>query len=85
MKKVFLLVCVVFIFLFGLTIGGNFNKGAGQLFEESKKEFESEIINPDNEYNNKLLVPNDGFVNKTAKKIENVIDGVIDKLFSYLS
>ena len=85
MKKVFLLVCVFFIFLFGLTIGGNFNKGSGQLFEESKKEFESEIINPDNEYNNKLLVPDDGFVNKTAKKIEKVIDGVIDKIFSYLS
>ena len=85
MKKVFLLVCVFFIFLFGLTIGGNFKKGRGQLFEESKKEFESEIINPDNEYNNKLLVPDDGFVNKTAKKIENIIDGVIDKLFSYLS
>lgn len=85
MKKVFLLVCVFFIFLFGLTIGGNFNKGRGQLFEESKKEFESEIINPDNEYNNKLLVPDDGFVNKTAKKIEKVIDGVIDKIFSYLS
>lgn len=85
MRKIFGLVCVFFIFLFGLTIGGNFNKGASQLFEESKNEFESEIVKPNNDYNNVILVPDDSVINKTAKKIEDVIDGVIDKLFSFLS
>lgn len=85
MKKIFLFVIIFFVFLFGLTIGGNFNKGSGQLFEESKKEFEDQIVNPNNEYNNITLVPDDGVINKTAKKIEDIIDGVIDKLFSFLS
>ena len=85
MRIVFVLVGVFFVFLFGLTIGGNFNKGQGQLFEESKKEFENEIVKPNNDYDNVMLVPDDGVINKTAKKIEDVIDGVIDKLFSFLS
>ena len=42
MKKVFVLIGLFFIFLFGLTIGGNFNKGASQIFEESKNQFENE-------------------------------------------
>lgn len=85
MRKLFLLVCIFFVFLFGLTIGGNFNKGASQLFEETKDQFESEIIDPDNNYNNVILVPDDNIVNKAAKKAEKVIDSVIDKLFSFLS
>ena len=85
MKKVFVLITVFFIFLFGLTLGGNYNKGASQLFEESKNQFENEIVNPNNDYNNIMLVPDDNVINKTAKKIEKVIDGVIDKIFSFLS
>lgn len=85
MRKVFMLVLIFFIFLFGLTIGGNFNKGASQLFEESKTEFENEIIKPNNDYNSVILVPDDSVINKTAKKIEDIIDVVIDKIFSFLS
>lgn len=85
MKKVFILVCIFFVFLFGLTIGGNFNKGASHLFEESKNQFESEITNPNNDYNSVTLVPDGNLINKTAKKIEKVIDNVIDKVFSFLS
>lgn len=85
MRKIFVLVLVFFIFLFGLTIGGNFNKGASQLFEESKNQFESEITNPNNNYDSIMLVPEGNLINKTAKKVEKVIDNVIDKLFSFLS
>lgn len=84
MKKIACLVIIFFVFLFGLTIGGSFNKGASQLFEESKEQFENEIVNPDNNYNSVPLVPNDNIVNKTAKKVEKIIDTVIDKLFSFL-
>ena len=85
MRKVFILVCIFFVFLFGLTIGGNFNKGFSQLFEESKNQFESEITTPNNDYNSVTLVPDGNLINKTAKKVEKVIDNVIDKLFSFLA
>lgn len=85
MKKVFVLIGLFFIFLFGLTIGGNFNKGASQLFEKSKNQFENEIVNPDNSYNNIDLVPNENLINKTARKVEKTIDRFIDKIFSMLS
>ena len=85
MRKVFLLIVSFFIFLFGISLGGNFNKGSSQLFEQSKEEFENIIITPDNMYENIDLVPEDYVINKTAKKVEKIIDGVIDKIFSFLS
>ncbi len=85
MRKLFLIIVVFFIFLFGLTIGGNYSKGSSKLFEESKKDFESEITNPNNDYNNVTLVPEDSMINKTARKLEDAIDRVIDKIFSFLS
>jgi predicted PurR-regulated permease PerM len=85
MRKVFLLIVSFFIFLFGISLGGNFNKGSSQLFEQSKEEFENIIITPDNMYENIDLVPEDYTINKTAKKVEKIIDSVIDKIFSFLS
>lgn len=85
MKKVFLLVIFFFIFLFGLTIGGSFNNSQSQLFEEAKDKFETEISNPNNEYDGQILVPSSNIISKTAKKIESTIDELIDKLFSFLS
>jgi predicted PurR-regulated permease PerM len=85
MRKVFLLIVSFFIFLFGISLGGNFNKGSSQLFEQSKEEFENIIITPDNMYENIDLVPEDYVINKTAKKVEKIIDSVIDKIFSFLS
>ena len=85
MRKLFLIIVVFFIFLFGLTIGGNYSKGSSKLFEESKQDFEGQIINPNNEYNNIILVPEESMINKTAKKLEDAIDSVIDKIFSFLS
>jgi predicted PurR-regulated permease PerM len=85
MRKVLLLIVSFFIFLFGISLGGNFNKGSSQLFEQSKEEFENIIITPDNMYENIDLVPEDYVINKTAKKVEKIIDSVIDKIFSFLS
>lgn len=85
MRKIFLLIVSFFIFLFGISLGGNFNKGSSQLFEQSKEEFENIIITPDNIYENIDLVPEDYVINKTAKKVEKIIDSVIDKIFSFLS
>ena len=85
MRKLFAIIVVFFIFLFGLTIGGNYSKGSSKLFEESKNDFESEIVNPNNDYNNVMLVPEESMINKTARKLEDAIDSIIDKIFSFLS
>lgn len=85
MRKIFFLLVLLFIFLFGISLGGNFNTGSSQLFEQSKEDFENVIITPDNMYENVDLVPDDYVINKTAKKVEKIIDKVIDKLFSFLS
>ncbi len=85
MKRLFVLIVLFFVFLFGLTVGGSYNKGASELFEETKNKFENEIKDPNNEYESYSLVPQDNFVNKSAKKAEDIIEKIIDKLFSFLS
>ena len=85
MRKVFILICFLFIFLFGLTLGGSFNTSASKLFEESIDKFETEIIDPNNNYNGVILVPEENIFNKTANKLEDMIDKIIEKLFSFLS
>ena len=85
MKKVFLIIVFIFIFLFGITLGGSFNNSQSHLFDEVKDKFESEITNPNNEYDSPLLIPKSNIINKTAKKLESTIDELIDKLFSFLN
>ena len=76
---------IILIFLFGITLGGNFNKSSSMIFEENKEYFENEINKPNNNYFPKELVPNKNVVNSVANKLEGLIDSTIDKLFSFLS
>lgn len=85
MKKFGVILICLLIFLFGITLGGNFNKSANMIFEEQKNNFESEITKPNNDYNSTELVPNKNIINNTANKIENIIDSAIEKLFSFLT
>ena len=85
MKNIGILVMVILIFLFGITLGGNFNKSSSMIFEENKEYFENEITKPNNNYLPKELVPKKNVVNSVANKLEGIIDSTIDKLFSFLS
>ena len=85
MKNIGILVMIILIFLFGITLGGNFNKSSSMIFEENKEYFENEISKPNNNYFPKELVPNKNVVNSVANKLEGLIDSTIDKLFSFLS
>lgn len=85
MKKLGILIIIILIFLFGITLGGNFNKSSIMIFEENKEYFENEISKPNNNYLPKELVPKKNVVNNTANKLEGIIDSTIEKLFSFLS
>lgn len=79
MKKIFILVTIIFIFIIGLKLGNN-NYSANYLLEQEKDKFEQEIIMPNNDYEAKEFVPKDNIVNKVAKKVDNTIDKIIDKI-----
>lgn len=73
--------CFIF-FLFGLNCSSTATKG--QLFEYQKEQYEQEIINPNNNYQPSELVPKDNIVNKTAHKIDDVIEKILEKMKSIL-
>lgn len=84
MKKVLIFCLVGFMFLWGLTLGGNFSSGSSNLFEEAKQEFEENINKPGSDYQNLDLVPSDYAINKTAHKIEDFISSTIRRIFSFI-
>lgn len=84
MKKVLLFCIIMFVFLWGLTLGGDFSNGASNFFEEAKQDFEQNITKPNNDYQNLDLVPKEYTINKTARKIEEFISSNINKVFDLL-
>lgn len=85
MRKIILFCLIVFFFLSGLTLGGNFSNGASNFFEEAKDDFENEITKPNNNYENIELVPNELIINKAAHKLESFITEKIEDIFSKIS
>ena len=85
MRKLILVCVIIFFFLSGLTLGGNFSNGASNFFEEAKDEFENEITKPDNNYENIELVPNELLINKAAHKLESLITEKIKDVFDKIS
>lgn len=85
MKKICILFGMITLFLSGLTLGGDFSKGASNFFEEAKDNFEEQISAPNGNYQNFDLVPNEYLINKTAHKLEDFITNKIKSLFSKLS
>ncbi len=81
MKKIILVFIMITLFLSGLSLGGNFSSGASNFFEEAKDNFEDQITNPNNDYQNIDLVPNEYLINKTAHKIEKFINDKISSIF----
>ena len=79
MKKIIVVLSIFIFFLLGISIGNN-NSKQSELFEEAKKEFENEIINPNNNYESKKLIPEQNIVNKIANKIDDIIETISDKI-----
>ncbi len=78
MKNILFILIIIIIFIMGIKLGDDtFNQN--QLFEMEKEQFEQQITNPDNSYQNHLLVPPENIVNKVAHKIDNTIDKMVEK------
>lgn len=79
MKKIGI-VCLFFVFLFmGMLIGSPTDELKNQKLEEDLKNFESEIVIPNNNYNGiKDEEVNPNIVSKFGKKIEEGIDKAFD-------
>lgn len=85
-KNPFLIVVVmifmVTFFLIGLKIGGDYTISSNNLFEQAKSEFEEEIVKQDNNYQNKILYPEEKIPNKIAHKIDDIMQSIVDKIFT---
>ena len=79
MKKVFLTILFGVVFLIGIGIGGK-NNSSSKLFEESKSNFESEISTTNNNYNAESRKPQDGMLNKIAKKVDKLLESISKKI-----
>lgn len=80
MRKLFYIVLLIAIFIFGLSIGtrGTINKN--KLIDSAKDKFEEEITTPNNEY--KAINDNyeKNLFNKSADTIDKIIQKIIQKL-----
>ena len=79
MKKLFVVLVIITVFLIGINVGNN-SSTYNQMFEESLDEFETEIVKPNNNYDSKDLKPVDGLLNKIANKIDSLIETISDKI-----
>ena len=79
MKKIGV-ICLFFVFLFlGMLIGSPTDESKNQKLEEDLKNFEDEIVLPNNDYNGvdeESVNPN--IVSKFGKKVEEGIDKAFD-------
>lgn len=82
MKKILSFIIVIIIFLVGIKIGSNttFSSSKEDLFENAKEDFESQIIIPNNEYQNIELKPVEYLPNKIASIISKILEKITNKI-----
>lgn len=83
MKKLCIVAFILFIFILGLKMGET-SYTPNSVLENEKGKFETEIVTPNNGYTPKTLQPKENMVNKTAHKIDHMIDQVVEKMKSIL-
>jgi len=83
MKKLCIIAFILFIFILGLKMWETSHSPNG-ILENEKDKFETEITTPNNGYIPKALQPEENVVNKTAHKIDRMIDQVVEKMKSIL-
>jgi len=81
MKKVCIFLIIFIAFVLGLRLAGT-GTSTSKILENEIDQFEEQITKPQNEYRPKQYIPEENIVNKTARKIDNTIEKIIDKLKS---
>ena len=82
MKKIVSGLLIIIVLLIGIKIGSTTDIAStpSDLFESAKNEFEDEITKPNNKYENIELKPKEYLPNKIAKKINSIIEKLIEKI-----
>lgn len=78
MKKIIYLIVLIAIFILGLCLGTKDTVGKNQLVDDAKNDFESQITNPDNDYQ---IIAN-GYEENIFNRFAQSIDKTIQKLFN---
>lgn len=81
MKKVLIFLIIFIAFVLGLRLADS-GTSTSKLLETEIDQFEEQITKPENEYRPKQYIPEENIVNKTARKIDSIIEKIIDKLKS---
>lgn len=78
MKKIFVFILTIVIFIIGVNLGSDsFNQN--ELLEIEKEQFEESITKPNNDYEAKELVPKPNAVSKVANLFEETIEKAVEK------
>ena len=83
--KIRTILLVVIVLILGIIIGGQNSVGTNNYFEETKDEFENEIVKPNNKYVPKEMVVEGNAISKVAVKIDDLINTVIDKVLEKIA
>ena len=83
--KIRTILLVVIVLILGIIIGGQNSVGTNNYFEETKDEFENEIVKPNNKYVPKEMVVEGNTISKVAVKIDDLINTVIDKVLEKIA
>lgn len=79
-------ILLIFVMLImGIIIGSQNSVGTNNYFEETKDEFEQEIINPNNTYEPKKTVVEGNVLSKAAVKIDDLINTIINKVLEKIA
>ena len=79
MKKIIYFILILFVFILGISLGGN-SYTKNKIVDDAIEKFEEDIQKEDNNYEPIMLKPNSNIFNKLSKRIENIIDLLSEKI-----
>ena len=79
MKKIIYFILILFVFILGISLGGN-SYTKNKIVDDAIEKFEEDIQKEDNNYEPIMLKPDSNIFNKLSKRIENIIDLLSEKI-----
>jgi hypothetical protein len=76
---------IFIVLIFGIIIGGQNSVGTNNYFEETKDQFEEEIIKPNNTYEPKQTAVEGNALSKVAVKVDDLINTIINKVLEKIA
>lgn len=79
MNKVMIFILIIVVFIFGINLSDT-TISTNEILKDNINNFESEIIQPDNEYKPSELIPKRNKVSSVANKIDETFDNIFEKV-----